>query len=101
MSDTTILKRGRPPSPATDFGRLVLEVMESRGISGGTTGLSEAMSDPWPGGYKISQQAISKIISGKSKASRAFARQFARKLNLSKLERGELSYLYLWGQGED
>lgn len=95
------VRRGRPASkPRSEFGEYLLEIMRSRGLGGGTSGIARAVSDDYEGGYTISQQAVHRVISGGGKASHKFARQFADKLNLTHEERVRLAWLFLFGQGD-
>ncbi len=101
MADTLMHGKGRPAaSPATEFGEYLLELMASRKIGGGSSGLARALTDERNGGYSVSQQTISSILSGNSKASRKFALRVTRVLNLTREERRRLSWLLLYGQGD-
>jgi hypothetical protein len=98
MTDTLMHGKGRPASsPATEFGKYLLELMASRKIEGGSSGLARTLTDER---YSISQQTISSILSGNSKASRKFALRVTRVLNLTREERRRLSWLLLYGQGD-
>ncbi len=101
MADTLMHGKGRPAaSPATEFGQYLLELMTSRNVAGGSSGLARALTDEQSGHYSISQQTISSILSGNSKASRKFALRVTRVLNLTREERRRLSWLLLYGQGD-
>ncbi len=101
MPDILMQGKGRPAaSPATEFGKYLLELMASRNIGGGSSGLARALTDEQGGSYSISQQTISSILSGNSKASRKFALRVTRVLRLTKEERRRLSWLLLYGQGD-
>lgn len=98
MTNTLMHGKGRPAaSPATEFGKYLLELMASREIDGGSSGLARTLTDAR---YSISQQTISSILSGNSKASRKFALRVTRVLGLTKEERRRLSWLLLYGQGD-
>lgn len=101
MAEVLMQGKGRPPgSPATEFGEYLLELMASRNIGGGSSGLARALTDGRNGRYSISQQTISSILSGNSKASRKFALRVTRVLKLTREERRRLSWLLLYGQGD-
>ncbi len=97
MVNATHIGRGRPPSrPGTKLGSYALEIMRSRGVNGGASGLADALNEE--GVYSISQQMVSRYLTGQSDATLQFGRRFVRVFELSDKEIARLAQLLLMGQ---
>ncbi len=97
MVSTTRIGRGRPPyKPVTELGGYVLGIMRSRRVGGGASGLADALNEE--GVYSVSQQMVSRYLTGQSDATLQFGRRFVRVFDLTDEEIARLARLLLMGQ---
>lgn len=100
MADDTLIVRGRPPSkPVTKLGAYLLKIMRFRGVGGGASGLADALHEEEV--YSITQQMVSRYLTGESDASLKFGRRFADVFALTVDQERELSHLLLRGQEKE